>query len=296
LAIKAYLFSQPRIRYSPVRNALSFPFNQRWAMGVWNIAFFNSCRFEPDQAKSPQWNAGAYLANALGHCGECHTPRNFAFAMKPGETLAGEDLQGWRAYNITSDPRYGIGKWTDEELTEYLHTGHAKGRGAASGPMSEVVTDSLQYWDRQDISALVAYLRSVPAREGAESIETSQLAHLPREASGNGGVEGEDSLGLRLFAGACASCHALDGGGSQIDAAALLGAKGMNDPVAANVSQMILNGGSLEVAGHKASMPAFGRGYTDAEIAALSNFVVRHFGAREGIVNFQMIANRRSSR
>jgi hypothetical protein len=70
----------------------------------------------------------------------------------------------------------------------------------------------------------------------------------------------------------------------------------MNDPVAANVSQMILNGGSLEVAGHQTSMPAFGRGYTDAEIAALSNFVVRHFGAKEGIVNFQMIANRRSSR
>ena len=295
LAIKAYLFSQPRIRYSPPRNALSFPFNQRWAMGVWNIAFFNSRRFKPDQAKSPQWNAGAYLANALGHCGECHTPRNFAFAMKPGETLAGEDLQGWRAYNITSDPRYGIGKWTDEELTEYLHTGHAKGRGAASGPMSEVVTDSLQYWDRQDISALVAYLRSVPAREGAEPIETSPLAHLPPGASGDG-VEGEDPLGLQLFAGACASCHGLDGSGRQIDAAALLGAKGMNDPVAANVSQMILDGGSLGVAGHQASMPAFGRGYTDAEIAALSNFVVRHFGAKEGIVNSQMIANRRSSR
>ncbi len=200
-----------------------------------------------------------------------------------------------RPKGTTSDQGYGIGKWTDEELTEYLHTGHAKGRGAASGPMSEVVTDSLQYWDRQDIAALVAYLRSVPARKGAEPIETSQLAHLPPGASGDG-VEGEDSLGLQLFAGACASCHGLDGSGRQIDAAALRGAKDMNDPVAANVSQMILNGGSLEVAGHQASMPAFGRGYTDAEIAALSNFVVRHFGAKEGIVNFQMIANRRSSR
>jgi len=135
-------------------------------VGVWNIAFFNSRRFEPDGTKSPQWNAGAYLANALGHCGECHTPRNFAFALKTDEVLAGQDLQGWCAYNITSDQRYGIGKWTDEELTEYLHTGHAKGRGAASGPMSEVVTYSLQYWDRQDISALIAYLRSVPARKG----------------------------------------------------------------------------------------------------------------------------------
>jgi mono/diheme cytochrome c family protein len=64
LAIKAYLFSQPRIRYSPPRNALSFPFNQRWAIGFWNIAFFNSRRFEPDGTKSPQSNAGAYLAAA----------------------------------------------------------------------------------------------------------------------------------------------------------------------------------------------------------------------------------------
>jgi mono/diheme cytochrome c family protein len=88
----------------------------------------------------------------------------------------------------------------------------------------------------------------------------------------------------------------LDGSGRQIDAAALLGARDTNDPAAANVSQMILNGGLLEVAGHQASMPAFGRGYTDAEIAALSNFVVRHFGDKEGIVNSEMITNRRSSK
>jgi mono/diheme cytochrome c family protein len=142
---------------------------------------------------------------------------------------------------------------------------------------------------------LVAYLRSVPAREGAEPIETSELAHLPDEASG-GGVEGEDSLGLQLFGGACASCHGLDGSGRQIDAVALLGAKGVNDPVAANVSQMILSGGSLEVAGHQAFHAGRWSGNTDAEIAALSNFVVRQFGAKEGIVDSLTVANRRSSK
>jgi hypothetical protein len=106
-----------------------------------------------------------------------------------------------------------------------------------------------------------------------------------------------------LCCGCCAICSVLP---ERSSGAALpqcgtctvhvLGARDTRDPAAANASQMILNGGSLRVAGHQASMPAFGRGYTDAEIAALSNFVVRDFGAKEGIVNSQMITNRRSSR
>src|SRR6202790_3093076 len=162
LAIKAYLFSLPPVKQSDRSNELSFPFNQRWAMGFWNAAFFKNRRFVANASKSPEWNSGAYLATALGHCGECHTPRNLGYGMEHGKELAGEELQGWRAYNITPDPKYGIGSWSDAQITRYLQTGFADGHASASGPMGEAVSHSLQFLKSEDVAALVTYLRSVP--------------------------------------------------------------------------------------------------------------------------------------
>jgi len=71
LAIKTYLFSLPAIRAASPRNTLSFPFNQRWAMTFWSALFQSGHTVEPDTSKSPEWNRGAYLAEALAHCGEC---------------------------------------------------------------------------------------------------------------------------------------------------------------------------------------------------------------------------------
>jgi hypothetical protein len=80
LAIKAYLFRLPPVKNVAPANTLSFPFNQRWAMIFWSALFNPDTRFMPDSARSAEWNRGAYLAEALAHCGECHTPRNLAFA------------------------------------------------------------------------------------------------------------------------------------------------------------------------------------------------------------------------
>jgi len=75
LAIKAYLFSLLPVHAAAPANTLAFPFNQRWGMMFWSALFDSDTRFEPDTSKSPEWNRGAYLAEALAHCGECHTPR-----------------------------------------------------------------------------------------------------------------------------------------------------------------------------------------------------------------------------
>ncbi len=112
LAIKAYLWTLPPVAQPSRANELGFPFNQRWGMILWDAAFHKSSRFTPDPTKSAQWNSGAYLATALGHCGECHTPRNLGFGLEHGRELSGEELQGWRAYNITADSQHGIGSWT----------------------------------------------------------------------------------------------------------------------------------------------------------------------------------------
>ena len=119
-------------------------------------------RFAPDTSKSPEWNRGAYLAEALAHCGECHTPRNLGFALDNRKKFAGAITAGWRAFNITSDKATGLGSWSDEDLIAYLSLGHAPGHGTASGPMGEAVDHSFSQFAPEDIRSIVAYLRSVP--------------------------------------------------------------------------------------------------------------------------------------
>ncbi|SFS14041.1 Cytochrome c, mono-and diheme variants [Dyella sp. OK004] len=286
LAIKAYLFSLPAIHAPARTNELSFPYNQRWAISLWNAAFLKKQRFQPEQGKSEAWNRGAYLATALGHCDECHTPRNAAFALKTGQALAGTELQGWKAYNITPDKDHGIGSWTDQELASYLSKGHAAGRGTASGPMGEVVENSLQYLTPSDISALVAYLREVKPQAGGISVP-------PAAATGSAPVASTAGLGEQLFVGACAGCHLDSGQGRQTDYASLTGTRSVRDPHATNLTQVILHGSQLHVSGQRIFMPSFGHAYTDAEIAALSNYVVSHFGGQQGTLSAAEVAQRR---
>ena len=296
LAIKAYLFSLPKMDERNRRNDLAFPFNQRWAMGFWNAVFFKNQRFAADPSKSPEWNSGAYLATALGHCAECHTPRNLGYGLEHGNELAGAVLQGWRAYNITSDATYGIGSWSDADIAQYLTTGHSDGHASASGPMGEAVAHSLQYLNAQDVASLVAYLRTVPAREGSHPISIDTVP-APVVASSNA-APGSNELpahaqGLALFEGACAGCHQWNGHGQQSPYAALIGTRGVNDVNGANVTQAILQGVNMRVGDKDVFMPAFGNAYSDTEVAALANYVIGHFGGKAGAVTPHDVAQRR---
>ncbi|WP_049621210.1 cytochrome c [Frateuria defendens] len=297
LAIKAYLFSLPPAHAPARANALGFPYNQRWALSFWNVLFLKKARFEPVEGKSAAWNRGAYLATALGHCEECHTPRNALFAVKRSQALSGEVLQGWKAYNITADKTYGIGGWTDRQLADYLSTGHAAGRGTASGPMGEVVQNSLQYLTPEDIGALVAYLRAVEPRQGAAGSELNEQPPLALASTADApGAEelARGGLGQHLFQGACAGCHLWNGQGRQSAEAALLGTQAVNDPAAYNLTQVILHGTTLQTAHGQTSMPSFGRAYTDTEVAALGNFVLTHFGGKQAGLTAEEVAKRRA--
>ena len=84
-------------------NSLTFPYNQRALMGLWSALFNANRRYEPNPERSAEWNRGAYLVEALEHCGECHTPRNVLFALDQRWKFAGAIQAGWRAYNITPD-------------------------------------------------------------------------------------------------------------------------------------------------------------------------------------------------
>ncbi|MFZ1065505.1 MAG: cytochrome c, partial [Pseudolabrys sp.] len=207
LAIKAYLLSLPAVPRQNQRDMLQFPFNQRWSMIFWSLAFNPNTRFAPNTEKSAEWNRGAYIAEALAHCGDCHTPRNLAFALDNHRKFGGAVAAGWRAYDITSDKGTGIGSWSDEEVFAYLAKGHATGRGTASGPMGEAVDHSFSQMDPADIRALVTYLRSIPA---VASSEPATIAP-PAPASPKEGGAVADAPGRKVFAQACVSCHSWTG-------------------------------------------------------------------------------------
>ena len=127
LAIKAYLFSLAPIHAPPHQSVLKFPYNQRWLMAFWSAVFRPDERFQPNVEQSAQWNRGAYLSEALAHCGECHTPRSALQGLNERKKFSGAVIAGWHAYNITSDPASGIGAWQADEVAQYLSTGHAAG-------------------------------------------------------------------------------------------------------------------------------------------------------------------------
>jgi mono/diheme cytochrome c family protein len=289
LAIKAYLFSLPPVHASAPANTLTFPFNQRWAMIFWSKLFNPDTRFQPNTSNTAQWNRGAYLAEALAHCGECHTPRNLAFALNNRKKFAGAIAAGWRAYNISSDTATGIGGWRDDDLISYLSTGHAAGHGTASGPMGEAVDHSFSQLAPEDIRAVVAYLRTVPP---AISADLPASVAPPASASHKEGPTA-DARGKRVFEGACVSCHGWTGESPVSPSATLTGAWTVNDPGATNVAQIVLSGTKRHTPEGALSMPAFGNAYSDDEIAAVANYVTARFGTKGSSLTAKDVAELR---
>lgn len=277
LAIKAYLFSLPAVRYLPPESKLRFPYNQRWLMAFWSGLFNPKQRFRPSIDRSPEWNRGAYLSEALAHCGDCHTPRNLLQALDNQRKFAGAVAEGWRAYNITADSISGVGAWSEGELSQYLSTGHATARGTASGPMAQAVDLSFQRLTRNDIQALVTYLRSVPP-VAASDLPTPRIDRAPVDPKQ--GVAVVDVRGKRIYEGACASCHSWTGAGPLDGRATLTGSRAVNDPSAVNVAKMVLRGSDRQAADGTRAMPKFAAAYDDREIAAVAKYVTARFGAK----------------
>ena len=240
LAIKAYLFTLKPVHAPAPTNTLAFPFNQRGLMGIWSVLFNPDKRYEPNVERSAEWNRGAYLAEAMGHCGECHTPRNLFFALNNRQKFAGAVQAGWRAYNITPDRSSGVGAWSDADLMHYLSMGHADGRGTASGPMGEAVDESLSHLKPSDITAMVTYLRSVAGVATSDLPEPRTNPAPPSPAEGM--AANVDPHGKAVYEGACAGCHGWTGISPVIPFATLTGTRAVNDPTANNVAQVIIGG------------------------------------------------------
>lgn len=278
LAIKAYLFSLEPVHQEAPKNSLMFPFNQRWLMAFWSLFYNSDQRFQPNTDQSAEWNRGAYLAEALGHCGECHTPRNLMQAVNNKRKFAGAVTAGWRAYNITQDQTSGIGSWDIATTEKFLAHGHVEGLGTASGPMGEAVDMSLRHMAPEDIKALVVYLKTIPAiADTSLPVPKTMLA----SAFPSDHEISENARGAMIFAGACASCHGWTGKSPILKYADFVGGRTVNDPTARNIAQAVIWGVTRHSPNGVVTMPGFGKAYSDEEIAAVVNYVTARFGAEK---------------
>jgi mono/diheme cytochrome c family protein len=287
LAIRAFLATLPAVHLKRPPSTFGFPFNQRSLMVIWGALFNPDHRFQPNSDRSPEWNRGAYLAEAMGHCGDCHTPRNLMQALDNRQKYAGAVAAGWRAFNITSDRLTGVGGWSDAEMAQYLSQGHAPGRGTAAGPMGEAVDLSLSHLTPSDIRALVTYIRTAPAV--ATPSQPPPVAGPAPAAHNQGVADGSNPRGKQIFEGACVSCHSWSGTGSLTTLATLNGSRAVNDPTATNVAQVVISGAQRRTPSGLSVMPAFGHAYSDAEIAAVANYVTARFGAKPSNVTTKQV-------
>jgi mono/diheme cytochrome c family protein len=197
-------------------------------------------------------------------------------ALDNRNKFAGALTAGWYAFNISSDNGSGIGAWSEDDVRNYLSTGHAAGRGTAAGPMGEAVDQSFKDVASSDILALVTYLRSVPPIASPDL--PAKLAP-PAPNSPKEGNATADAVGKRVFEGACVHCHDWTGVSQLSPFATIAGTRGVNDRTATNVVQIVISGTTRHTPDGVISMPAFGGTYSDTEIAAVANYVTARFGA-----------------
>ena len=164
-ALFAFLRSQVPAGQVNRPHALRFPYNLQASLAVWRALFFSPGVYEPVVERSVQWNRGAYLVRSLGHCAACHSPRNAFGATRDSLELSGGliPLQNWYAPSLASSAEAGVADWSSADVAALLKTGLAP-RGAALGPMAEVVFRSTQYLADADIAAMTEFLKSLPRR------------------------------------------------------------------------------------------------------------------------------------
>lgn len=166
LALKAYLFSRPPVDRENTPHDLSFPFNLRFLMFGWRLLFFDDGPFEPLPDASEEINRGAYLVDALAHCGECHTARNPFGAVDDSQYLAGNREGPDREIvpNLTPD-KTGLAGWSQADIVYLLRTGFRPNFDNVQGSMNEVIEHGLKYLSDADLKAIAAYLAAIPPIE-----------------------------------------------------------------------------------------------------------------------------------
>jgi mono/diheme cytochrome c family protein len=262
-AIFAYLKTVKPASNAIDVNHLKFPFSLRTTMAFWRELYFAERTFRPAPTKSVAWNRGAYLVEGLGHCGDCHSPRNKLGAIDKSMEFNGAVVDGWFALDLTSDIATGLGSWSADDIATYLKKGEYQGKSTALGPMAEVVYNSTSYLSAADLTAMAEYLKAIPPE--------SRLMTGRRPV-----LDPTEMQGAMLYMDNCSGCHQSRGRGIPGVFPTLAGNGVVLAPDPANILKVVLSG--IPMQGRYIPMPSFSNSLNDKDIADLANYIRTSWG------------------
>jgi len=267
-ALYAYLMTRDPVVAVAPPNRMIPPLGFRPLLAGWKLLFLHKGPFKPNPARSAEWNRGAYLAESLGHCGACHTPRNLLGGEDRSRAYAGGVAEGWRAPPLDASNPAAI-TWTADALFGFLRTGISPQHSAAAGPMGPVVAD-LATAPESDVRAIAVYIASRMGG-GRTSAPTIDQPVRAAQAFAAGGV---------LFAGACAGCHGPGAPMMAQDRPSLGLASDLRDDDPTSAIQAVLRGIEPPVADRGPKMPAFADSLTDAQVAQVLAYARSRYTTR----------------
>ena len=262
-ALYAFLMTRMPVNAPPHESTLPFPLNVRALQEGWKLLFFRAGRFSPENQRQTDGNRGAYLAEGLGHCGACHTPRNALGAEQTHQAYAGAMIEGQLAPALT-DANYAPVPWSEAELFMYLRTGTSRFHGSPGGQMVEVVHDGLSKLPDADIHALAVYFADI-GKTASHSQEIAAASQRARDADSLDLLHPEEP-GALLYVAACASCHYNAPSVPNALRPELANVSLVNAPEPAGLIRAILQG-------RHARMPAFAQGLDDSDIARIAAYL-----------------------
>lgn len=266
----------------PPETKLPFPFNQRWMLRLWQLAFLKKGVYEPEPGRDAAWNRGAYLVQSTAHCGSCHTPRGMGYQERgenesSSQFLAGTVTNDWFAPNLTGDSGAGLGRIDQQAVASFLKNG--KGGGlVAYGTMAETVNESLRYLSEEDANAIAGYLKSLPAQQPSGQYEPKPEREQWAEKGNH--TAGTQSVGAAVYAGFCAQCHQQEGGGLPPGIPRLAGNPSVLGKDTTSLIRLVLEGGRAAQTTDEppSEMPSFNRTLNDVQIAQVLTHIRTNWG------------------
>jgi len=267
---------------------LSFPFSIRPLMAAWDWMYSPHGAYRADSSQSVEWNRGAYLVQGLAHCGACHTPHNMLGAEATFDSngndvfLSGYSLAGWYAPDLRHHLAGGSPAAAKGALAAYLRSGR-QADGAAFGPMTEVIDDSLQYLHDDDLNAIATYLTSAPVHAADPAAAAASATHADAAdvvavqlRAGHVG-----SAGAGVYLNNCSACHRTDGSGAMPAFPKLANSAVVAESDPSSLIHIVLSGShmpSTQIAPTPLAMPDFGWRLNDQQVADVLTFVRSSWG------------------
>lgn len=276
-AALAYLKTLTPVKTHYNRNQLNFPFNIRFVMTFWNWMFLKKGEFQPNPAKSAEWNRGAYLVQGPGHCGACHTPTNVLGGSRTSAAFRGGRFGLWFAPDLTPNRRTGLGGWSRDEVLAFLKTGR-NGHAQASGEMGEVVYYSTSQMTDADLGAVATFLADQPASP-AQSSPAPDPAVMRQ--------------GQAIFQDTCSACHRMNGQGVPRFFPPMAGDANLQQRDPRTILHFVLAGvrtTPTNAAPTPLSMPSYAWKLNDDQVAAVLTYVRNSWGNRAGPVSAHDVA------